>query len=335
MQRAPAISLSKVQERAPDLVSLYKVAGDSIRGHGLEGVRAAVYLVLDRSGSMRPYYRDGTMQHLAEQVLSLSAHLDDDGIVPVVFFSTDVDGSTDLTLGGHRGRINKLHENLGHMGRTNYHWAMDEVIDHYMESGSLSPALVIFQTDGGPTSKLAERAAERAEQLAAIDPDWNCPWRLDWQRHYKVLADLVDADGHLPDIAPGVLFDGDDIGRWLTRQREPHTWAQLLPEQQERLTKLGVQPTEAPYPASAAKGAAKQRPSKAQQAFQRGLAALTQWVEREGSDRPVPRKAVETLPDGTETKLGIWYSNTKTRRDKLTPEQLNALAALGLKWAAA
>lgn len=31
-----------------------------------------------------------TMQHLAEQVLLLSAHLDDDGTVPVVFFSTDV-----------------------------------------------------------------------------------------------------------------------------------------------------------------------------------------------------------------------------------------------------
>lgn len=148
--RASAISLSKVQERAPDLVSLYKTAGTSIRNHGLEGVRAAVYLVLDRSGSMRPYYANGTMQHLAEQVLTLSAHLDDDGTVPVVFFSTDVDGTTDLNLGGHRGRINKLHENLGHMGRTNYHWAMDEVIDHYLDSASEEPALVIFQTDGGP-----------------------------------------------------------------------------------------------------------------------------------------------------------------------------------------
>ncbi|MGW7134665.1 helicase associated domain-containing protein, partial [Streptomyces bobili] len=74
-------------------------------------------------------------------------------------------------------------------------------------------------------------------------------------------------------------------------------------------------------------------PSKAQQAFQRGLTALMQWVEREGAHRPVPRKAVETLPDGTETKLGIWYSNTKTRRDKLTPDQLDALRELGVEWA--
>ncbi|MDX3180969.1 VWA domain-containing protein [Streptomyces sp. ME02-7008A-1] len=165
-ERAPAISLTKVMERAPDLVNLYKAAGSSVRAHGLEGVRAAVYLVLDRSGSMRPYYRDGTMQHLAEQVLSLSAHLDDDGVVPVVFFSTDIDGCTDLTLGRHRGLMDKLHANLGHMGRTNYHWAMDEVIDHYLASGSEAPALVVFQTDGGPTSRLAaERYLCKAARL--------------------------------------------------------------------------------------------------------------------------------------------------------------------------
>lgn len=180
-QRAAAISLAKVQQQAPDLVSLYKSAGDSVREHGLSGVRAAVYLVLDRSRSMRPYYKDGTAQHLAEQVLTLAAHFDDDGRVPVVFFSTDVDGVADLELGGHRGRIDKLHQNLGHMGRTNYHWAMDAVIDHHLASGSHSPALVVFQTDGGPTSKFAaERYLCKAARLPLFwqfigfgDPDDN------------------------------------------------------------------------------------------------------------------------------------------------------------------
>ncbi|MEV8092704.1 DEAD/DEAH box helicase, partial [Streptomyces nigra] len=120
-----------------------------------------------------------------------------------------------------------------------------------------------------------ERAAVRAAQLTEIDPDWDCPWPLDWQRHYRVLADLADADGQLPDIAPGVLMDGDDIGRWLQQQKQPGTWARLLPEQQERLTRLGIQPIEEPSPAPAAGRAAK-GPSKAQQAFQRGLAALAQ-----------------------------------------------------------
>jgi len=161
-----AISLQKVEETAPALVSLYKSAGVSLRKHGLEGLRAAVYLVVDYSGSMKPYYRDGSVQALADRVLGLSAHLDDDGRVPVVFFSTDVDAETDIALAEHEGRIEKIVAGLGHMGKTSYHLAMDAVIDHYMDSGSREPALVVFQTDGGPINKLAaERYLCKAAKL--------------------------------------------------------------------------------------------------------------------------------------------------------------------------
>ncbi|MFF8790775.1 Helicase associated domain protein [Streptomyces sp. NPDC015125] len=194
----------------------------------------------------------------------------------------------------------------------------------------------------GGLGKNAERAQERAEQLTAIDPDWNCPWSLNWQRHYRVLASLVDADGVLPYIGPGVVFEGDDIGIWRWRQQEPGTWAQLMPEQRERLSALGVRgvslaaapaaPAEsAPAAADATKSGAAKGGSKAQQAFQRGLAALAQWVEQEGGQPP--RKAVVILPDGTEAKVGIWYANQKQRRDKLTEEQLDALRELGMEWA--
>ena len=126
------------------------------------------------------------------------------------------------------------------------------------------------------------------------------------------------------------------MGKWLQRQQDPSTWAQLLPEQQERLTALGINAPAAPSPAPAAPRATK-GPSKAQQAFQRGLAALTQWVEREGAHRPVPRgHAEEIAVDGEAepltVKLGVWVSNTKTRRDKLTQEQLEALRELGVEW---
>ncbi|MFC8295246.1 Helicase associated domain protein [Streptomyces sp. NPDC057242] len=188
----------------------------------------------------------------------------------------------------------------------------------------------------GGLGKDPKRAVERAEQLAAIDEDWNCPWPLDWQRHYRVLADLVDADGVLSAIAPGVLFEGDDIGRWLKRQMNPGTWAQLSTKQQERLAKLGIQPAQTPAPAPAAARTTK-GPSKTQQAFQRGLAALTQWVEREGADRPVPRGHSEEIAveGGTEpvtVRLGVWVSNTKSRRDRLDQEQRDALRKLGVEW---
>ncbi|MEU0782278.1 VWA domain-containing protein [Streptomyces sp. NPDC006173] len=160
------ISLTKVEETAPALVDLYKSAGVSLTKHGLSGQRAAVYLVVDYSGSMKPYYEDGSVQALADRVLGLSAHLDDDGTVPVVFFSTDVDAVTDIALDNHDGRIERIVAGLGHMGRTSYHLAMDAVIDHYLDSGSKAPALVVFQTDGGPINKLAaERYVCKAARL--------------------------------------------------------------------------------------------------------------------------------------------------------------------------
>jgi hypothetical protein len=186
----------------------------------------------------------------------------------------------------------------------------------------------------GGLGKDPERAEARARQLAAIDPDWNCPWPLNWQRHYRVLADLADteAGGVLPDIQPGVLMDGDDLGKWLQRQKNPGTWAQLSTEQQERLSRLGVQPLEAPSPAPATARAAK-GPTKAQQAFQRGLTALTQYIQREGKTI-VGRAHIEELPDGSAIRLGVFLSNQKVRRDRLDVKQRAALAELGYTWAA-
>lgn len=161
-----AIDLRKIEETAPALVSLYKSAAISLRKHGLEGGRAAVYLVLDYSGSMRPYYEDGSVQALADRVLGLSAHLDDDGRVPVVFFSTEVDAVEEISLAGHEGRVTAIAAGLGHMGKTAYDAAMEAVIDHYLDSGSSAPALVIFQTDGGPLNKVAtERYLCKAARL--------------------------------------------------------------------------------------------------------------------------------------------------------------------------
>nr|BBJ56343.1 hypothetical protein SAVMC3_89720 [Streptomyces avermitilis] len=100
----------------------------------------------------------------------------------------------------------------------------------------------------GGLGKDPERAAERAQQLTAIDPDWNCPGRSTgnattassptWSKPTATCRDR-----------PGVLMDGDDIGRWLERQSQPGAWAQLSTEQQERLSQLGVKPIQAPSPA--------------------------------------------------------------------------------------
>ncbi|WP_437109859.1 hypothetical protein [Streptomyces sp. enrichment culture] len=47
----------------------------------------------------------------------------------------------------------------------------------------------------------------------------------------------------------------------------------------------------------------------------------------------VARAHAERLADGTEVRLGVWLSNTKSRRGKLSADKLAALADLGVEWA--
>lgn len=201
------------------LVSLTKTAAVSLRKQGLTGRQAAVYLVLDRSGSMRRYYKDGSMQHLAEQALALSANLDDDGVVPLVFFDTEAHDAVDISLDNYVGRIAELHEALGHMGTTNYAGAMDAVINHYLDSGTKTPAFVIFQTDGSPDSRrAAEQTLCKAAQLPIFwqfigygDDEFKFLHKLDELAVPK--KRIVDNAGFFPAgkdpklIPDGVLYD--------------------------------------------------------------------------------------------------------------------------------
>jgi hypothetical protein len=168
--------------------------------------------------------------------------------------------------------------------------------------------------------------------LEAVDEDWNPDWPTEWQRHYAALRELVrDEEGQAGavEVLPGFIVHGMDIGKWLARQRKPEVWQALHDGQRERLQQLGITPLTPPAePETPAK------PSTTPlSAFERGVAALAQYKTREGR-LTVPRGHVERLEDGTEVKLGVFLSNSKSRRAKLTADKLAALAALGLNWAA-
>jgi hypothetical protein len=170
------------------MVDLQKQAKISLAKHGVEadgkgGVK--VRLVLDHSGSMYRWYEAGAVQRLTEQVLGLAAALDDDGTIETWYFGSRISSAYEVSLNptasgekakrrrwGRRPTVSELDpyyvgwvdrsHPLQPWGSTNYEVALKAPVDFQQNSEEDEPALVIFQTDGGPDSAIKARDMIRA-----------------------------------------------------------------------------------------------------------------------------------------------------------------------------
>lgn len=124
------ISLEKIEQTAPELLSLSKNASRALSLKKLDTHRAKMALCLDFSGSMRKDYKNGSMQRLCDRILALASQLDDDGAIDLFIFSTEAEYLGEVTLDNFKGVIERFTANR-HMGKTNYVDAFKKVLERF------------------------------------------------------------------------------------------------------------------------------------------------------------------------------------------------------------
>jgi hypothetical protein len=86
-------------------------------------------------------------------------------------------------------------------------------------------------------ARRARSATKRSLALDAIDPWWNPPWPLAWQRAYADVRRLVESGQQL-DASAGFLGIDAELARWLSQQRAaPQS---LHPDQRRLLAEIGM-----------------------------------------------------------------------------------------------
>ncbi|NCG18162.1 MAG: helicase, partial [Rhodobacterales bacterium] len=165
----------------------------------------------------------------------------------------------------------------------------------------------------------AKRGLLGKERLAALDSlgfDWD-PYETGLQTGLAALQQFIEREGNADvphghvELSFGAPFK---LGVWCSGRRSERKQGRLT---DQRIAPLdGLQFVWDPYDAE----------------FQYGLAALEQFVEREGNVRV--RKSHIEVVGGEDFKLGSWCSTRRIERThgRLTDERILSLDALGFEW---
>jgi stress response protein SCP2 len=168
---------NRIAREAPQLVSLVKQAGVSLKKAGLDQHRAKVALVLDISGSMGALYRRGLVQQFADRILALGCRFDDDGEIDVFLFGAEVHQPPPMGIGNASGYVERIIAAHPLEGDTRYGRAIEAVRRFYFPDAgggarteplaAAIPVYVMFVTDGSTSDKAL---TEKQLRLASREP---------------------------------------------------------------------------------------------------------------------------------------------------------------------
>lgn len=159
------LSLGKIEQKAPELLSLAKKAQDVV-GNRLGGQVSRVALALDYSGSMSRQYSSGAMQRLAEKVLALGTQLDDDGSIDLFLFDSSAAYAGGVTIDNFRTVVEDYTRGR-RMGSTNYADLFRTVVDTYDLNPHRSVVVRTERIKGGLFKKDTTREVTES-QLAPV-----------------------------------------------------------------------------------------------------------------------------------------------------------------------
>lgn len=169
-----------------NVINLAKTAKISLEKKQIFGETAQVVLILDKSISMRDFYRRGVVQQAVERLIGIGMNMDDNQSIEVFAFdveSVELEEATEANHVGYIDRMLKKHQ-LG--GGTKYALPMKMVLDKFVPKAPTKttglfrkkvvtgdaaiakhPTFVFFITDGDnqdkpATEKLIREASNQA-----------------------------------------------------------------------------------------------------------------------------------------------------------------------------
>ncbi|MFI1441835.1 helicase associated domain-containing protein [Streptomyces fructofermentans] len=161
----------------------------------------------------------------------------------------------------------------------------------------------------------------RAQALSAIDPWWNPPWTLEWQRSWHQARTHVDG-GHVLDTAAGFPGTTSALATWLTTQCAQYDT--LQPGQHDLLARIGITAAHAQSAAA--------RPAENEADFVTALGYARSYHAVHGT----LAAAVDTVHDGFQ--LGRWlrrqrqHARDHADRGRPPSAQTKALSAVDPWW---